>query len=99
MDYNVFELEEIRLQSGATLPNAILAYKTYGQLDADKGNVIVLPTWYPGRHTDLEWLIGEGMALNDLPARGVPLDQIEIIVRSIIESLLRPTNGRSEPAA
>ena len=43
--------------------------------------------------------IGEGMALNDLPARGVPLDQIEIIVRSIIESLLRPTKGRAKPAA
>ena len=29
------------LQSGVTLPNAKLTYKTYGSLDADGGNVIV----------------------------------------------------------
>lgn len=63
-DYKIFELGDFALQSGATLRNAKLAYKTYGTLNADKSNVIVYPTWYSGQHYDNEWLIGEGMALD-----------------------------------
>ncbi|MET8006132.1 alpha/beta fold hydrolase [Nonomuraea glycinis] len=64
MDYDVFDLGDVRLQNGATLPDAKLAYKTYGELNADKSNAIVYPTWYSGQHDDNEWLIGEGMALD-----------------------------------
>jgi homoserine O-acetyltransferase len=63
-DYEIFELGNLPLQSGATIRNAKLAYKTYGTLNADKSNVIVYPTWYSGQHYDNEWLIGEGMALD-----------------------------------
>ena len=49
-DYEVFELGEVTLQSGVTLPDAKLAYKTYGSLDAGGGNVIVMPTFYTGTH-------------------------------------------------
>ncbi|MBE9182957.1 alpha/beta fold hydrolase [Oculatella sp. LEGE 06141] len=63
-DYKIFELGDFTLQSGATLRNAKLAYKTYGTLNADKSNVIVYPTWYSGQHYDNEWLIGDGMALD-----------------------------------
>ncbi len=63
-DYEIFNLGEVKLQSGATLRNAKLAYKTYGTLNADKNNVVVYPTWYSGQHYDNEWLIGEGMALD-----------------------------------
>jgi homoserine O-acetyltransferase len=64
MDHQIFELGNVTLQGGATLRNAQLAYKTYGTLAADKGNVIVYPTWYSGQHQDNEWLIGPGMALD-----------------------------------
>lgn len=64
MDYEIFDLGDVPLQRGATLRNARLAYKTYGKLDVDKGNVIVYPTWYSGQHHDNEWLIGPGMALD-----------------------------------
>jgi homoserine O-acetyltransferase/O-succinyltransferase len=63
-DYEIFELGDFTLQSGATLRNAKLAYKTYGTLNATKSNVIVYPTWYSGQHYDNEWLIGDGMALD-----------------------------------
>jgi homoserine O-acetyltransferase len=63
-DYEIFELGDVTLQHGATLRGARLAYKTYGELNADKSNAIMYPTWYSGRHTDNEWLIGEGMALD-----------------------------------
>jgi homoserine O-acetyltransferase/O-succinyltransferase len=64
VDYEIFELGDVKLQSGATIRNAKLAYKTYGTLNANKDNVIVYPTWYSGQHYDNEWLIGEGMALD-----------------------------------
>ncbi len=64
VDYKIFDLGDFTLQSEATLRNATLAYKTYGELNADKSNVIVYPTWYSGQHYDNEWLIGEGMALD-----------------------------------
>jgi homoserine O-acetyltransferase/O-succinyltransferase len=64
MDYEIFDLGDVSLQGGLTLRDAKLAYKTYGELNADKSNAIVYPTWYSGRHWDNEWLIGDGMALD-----------------------------------
>ena len=49
-DFNVFELGDVALQSGAVLANAALGYKTYGALNASCDNVIVLPTFYTGTH-------------------------------------------------
>ncbi len=64
VDYEIFELGDVRLSTGQTLRAAKLAYKTYGSLNKDKSNAIVYPTWYSGQHYDNEWLIGEGMALD-----------------------------------
>lgn len=64
IDYEIFEMGNLRLQSGATLRDAKLAYKTFGNLNAAKDNVVVYPTWYSGQHYDNEWLIGKGMALD-----------------------------------
>ena len=50
-DYEVFELGDVALQSGAVLPDAKLAYKTCGSLGAGRDNVIVMPTFYTGSHT------------------------------------------------
>ena len=63
-DDETFALGDIVPQSGATLRDAKLAYKTHGTLSPAKDNVIVYPTWYSGQHTENEWLIGPGMALD-----------------------------------
>ncbi|WP_419394405.1 alpha/beta fold hydrolase [Cytobacillus praedii] len=64
MDYEIFDLGDVTLQSGVTLPNAFLAYKTYGKLNEKKDNVIVYPTAFGDQHVQNEWLIGNGMALD-----------------------------------
>ncbi|MDY0395659.1 alpha/beta fold hydrolase [Virgibacillus halophilus] len=64
MDYEIFELGDVTLQSGETLPNAFLAFKTYGTLNQDKSNVIVYPTAFGDTHVNNKWLIGKGMALD-----------------------------------
>ncbi|SEM87280.1 homoserine O-acetyltransferase [Terribacillus saccharophilus] len=63
-NYEIFNLGDVSLQSGMTLPNAFLAYKTYGKLNEKKDNVIVYPTAFGDQHTNNEWLIGKGMALD-----------------------------------
>jgi len=37
--------------------------------------------------------IGEGMAINDLPARGVPIDKLEAALRAMIVGMLRPADA------
>src|SRR3954463_14779369 len=63
-NYQIFDAGNVVLQSGLTYRNARLAYKTYGTLNADKSNVIVYPTSYGAQHTDLEWQVGPGRALD-----------------------------------
>lgn len=64
VDYETFDLGNVVLQSGATIRDAKMAYKTYGKLNAKKDNVIVYPTWYSAQHYENEWLIGDDMALD-----------------------------------
>lgn len=64
MDYAIFSLGDVQLQSGTILPNAFLAYKTYGQLNEAKDNVILFPTAFADTHKNNEWLIGTDKALN-----------------------------------
>ena len=64
VDYETFELGDVVLREGATLRDAKLAYKTYGELNGDRSNAVVYPTWYSGQHPDNEWLIGPSMALD-----------------------------------
>jgi hypothetical protein len=63
-DYDVFDLRDVVLQSGITLPRAKLAYKTYGKLAATRDNAVLMPTYYGGRHIDNEAMIGPGRALD-----------------------------------
>jgi homoserine O-acetyltransferase len=72
----VFELGDLRLQSGKTLPNAKIGYKTHGRLNADNSNVILYPTPFPAHHSDIEWLIGPGKALDPDQYFIIALDQL-----------------------
>ena len=63
-NHDVFKLLDFRLQAGTTLPEAQLAYKTYGELNATKSNVILYPTSYAAHHSDIDWLIGPDKILD-----------------------------------
>jgi len=62
-----YQLGNIELLSGAMLPEAVLAYCTYGELNAAKDNVVLLPTFYTGSHLRNEGFFGTGRAID--PAR------------------------------
>lgn len=64
---DIFHLGDVPLLSGEVLKDAQLAYKTYGHLAPDSGNVVVLPTFYTGTHLRAEGFFGPGRAID--PAR------------------------------
>ena len=62
--YENFSLGRIKLLSGEILKSANLAYKTYGKLNKNSDNVIVLPTFYTGTHLRNEGFFGKHRAIN-----------------------------------
>jgi homoserine O-acetyltransferase/O-succinyltransferase len=65
--HRMFELGDIRLQSGVVLKRAQLAYATYGTLSPTRDNAVLLPTFYTGTHIRNEPLFGKGRPID--PAR------------------------------
>ena len=59
-----FTIDNLELQCGVTLPTARLVYRTYGELNAAKDNVVVLPTFYTGTHIRNEGFFGQGRAID-----------------------------------
>jgi TetR/AcrR family transcriptional repressor of uid operon len=55
--------------------------KERGEIDPPVELDVLLPTLMAVAH---------GMALNDLPSMGVPLEKLEILVRATVEGMLRP---------
>ncbi len=62
--YETYEIADFKLQRGATLSRAVLAYQTYGELLPDRSNAILYPTSYGATHADVDWLIGPGRILD-----------------------------------
>ena len=46
------------LDSGEFIDPCLLAYRTYGQLNAEGSNAILFPSWYNGRSEDLQQFFG-----------------------------------------
>lgn len=65
------------------------SFRSFLQAAADRGEIDPC--------ADLDTILpvmvafGEGLAINDLPAQGVPFDGLEIVIRAIATAVLRPT--------
>ena len=62
--HEVFELGNFLLESGVTLPNAKLLYKTHGKLNAAKDNAILFPHMWSGTPKAMEIFVGPGRPLD-----------------------------------
>ncbi|KAK4505791.1 hypothetical protein PRZ48_003756 [Zasmidium cellare] len=60
-DYETFDLGDFKLKNGGTIPDAKIAYKTFGQ---SSNPAIIYPSWYSGLISDNEWLVGKDKTLN-----------------------------------
>ena len=63
-DHETFDLGAVTLQCGVTIPDAKLAYKTYGSLAPTRDNVVVMPTFYTGTHARNEGYLRAVSALD-----------------------------------
>ncbi len=59
-----FVIQNFKTEGGATLPVARIVYGTYGKLNADKSNAILLPSHYMANYRGYTWLMGPGKALD-----------------------------------
>jgi homoserine O-acetyltransferase len=59
-----FVIANFHTESGVTLPAAHIVYGTYGHLNAEKNNAVLLPSHYMANFHGYEWLIGAGKALD-----------------------------------
>ena len=64
MNYEIYDLGNIKLLSGEIIKSAKLAYKTYGSLNSNGDNVVLLPTFYTGTHKRNEGFFGPGRAID-----------------------------------
>ncbi len=62
--HEYFELGGFPLTTGYTIPNARLAYKTVGTLNAAKDNAVLAPHMYSGTSAFMEAYVGEGRPLD-----------------------------------
>jgi homoserine O-acetyltransferase len=62
--HQFFELGNFELESGITLPDARLAYKTHGTLNEAKDNAILFPHMWSGTPKAMEMFIGEDRPLD-----------------------------------
>lgn len=75
--FELYDLGDLILESGETLRGARLAYRTFGALNADKSNAILVTTWFSGTGKVMEDVyVGRDHALNPDEYFIIVVDQI-----------------------
>ena len=97
-NHRIFDLGDFLLDSGVVLPSAKLSYVTHGQLNADKSNLILLPSAYLGDHHGFDFLIGEDRALDPDDYFIVATDMFQNGLSSSPSNTASPFNGPNFPA-
>jgi len=64
-EFKLFDLGDFVLENGETLRGAQLAYRTFGALNSDKSNAVLVTTWFSGTGKVMEDVyVGRGHALD-----------------------------------
>jgi homoserine O-acetyltransferase len=77
----VFELGDLELDRGGTLPAARLAYRTHGTLAPGRDNAILFPHMYSATPSSLDPWIGAGRALD--PSRWFVVCPAQLVARDL----------------
>lgn len=59
-----FAIESFRLESGVVMPKAVVAYATFGTLNAARDNAVLMPSYYGADYHGYDFIIGPGKALD-----------------------------------
>ena len=64
MDTQTFGVDDFATESGAVLSRATIEYTVEGRLNATRDNVVLVPSCYMDVVDGVDWLVGEGCALD-----------------------------------
>jgi homoserine O-acetyltransferase/O-succinyltransferase len=90
-DLHFAELGDFKLESGETLRDCRIGYRTFGKLNADKSNAILFTTWASGTTEQLKSNIGHGRLVDDAEYFVVAIDALSNGVSS------SPSNSKPQP--
>ena len=90
--YEFFDVGEFQLEEGGVIPYLQLAYVTHGELNADKSNAILIPTWFSGTSGDWDNYIGPGRALD-------PEKYFIVVINQIGNGVSTSPHNSPEPIA
>src|SRR5215475_1917409 len=82
---------DLKLQNGGVIRDCRVGYRTFGQLNADKSNVVVLPTWAGGTTEQLQSNVGPGKLIDSTAYFVILIDALSNGVSS------SPSNSRLQP--
>ena len=84
-------LGDFKLESGEYIYDCRLGYRTFGRLNGDKSNVVLVPTWLAGTTSDLKDLFGSGQLVDASIYFVVAIDSLSNGVSA------SPSNSRRQP--
>ncbi|MFB3812585.1 MAG: alpha/beta fold hydrolase [Terriglobales bacterium] len=90
-EQKVASIGDLRLESGETIRECRVGYRTFGKLNADKSNVIVAPTWFSGTSAGMVTYVGPGKLLDSSKYYVVVVDALGNGVSS------SPSNSTAQP--
>jgi homoserine O-acetyltransferase len=85
------DIGNLKLQNGEVIRGCRLGYRTFGQLNDDKSNAVLFPTWFGGRTQNLVELIGSGKLVDSTKYFVVAVDALGDGVSS------SPSNSQAQP--
>ena len=59
------EIGNLQLETGKTLQNCKIGYRTFGTLNSDSSNIVIYPTWFAGTSEQITGLIGQNKLVDD----------------------------------
>jgi homoserine O-acetyltransferase len=87
------ELGDFMLESGQTIRQCRIGYRTYGQLNATKSNAVLVPTYFGGTTSQHEAFVGKGRLVDSTRFFVILVDALGNGVSS------SPSNSQAQPGA
>jgi homoserine O-acetyltransferase len=82
---------DLKLDNGGVIRDCRIGYRTFGQLNGDKSNIIVFPTWAGGTTEQLQSSIGPGKLVDSTTYFVIAIDALSNGISS------SPSNSRLQP--
>ncbi len=90
-ELQIGRLGDFRLESGATIRDCQIGYRTFGKLNAERSNTVIFPTWFTGTTESLRGLIGPGKLIDPSQYFVIAVDALGDGVSS------SPSNSTAQP--